>query len=115
MVGDHPRRVGGEDRWSLSQLLQYMARPPIAESRLERTATGDILYKLKTPWSDGTIGIHLSPSELIEKLIALIPPRSTLWSAMVEPLLDLVNLVLSCASGTKTSEQVKEWFDSHKC
>lgn len=40
-------------------LSKYMACPPIAEFRLERT--------------DGTIGIHLSPSELIEKLIALIP------------------------------------------
>jgi len=54
-----------------------MARPPIAEDRLERTATGDILYKLKTCWDDGTMGIQLSPSELIEKLIALIPPRSS--------------------------------------
>jgi len=54
-----------------------MARPPLAEDRLERTATGDILYKLKEAWNDGTAGIHLSPSELIEKLIALIPPRSS--------------------------------------
>ncbi len=54
-----------------------MARPPIAEDRLERTASGDILYKLKEAWNDGTAGIQLSPSELIEKLIALIPPRSS--------------------------------------
>jgi hypothetical protein len=39
-----------------------------AEDRLERMATGDILYKLKEAWNDGTIGIRLSPSELIEKL-----------------------------------------------
>lgn len=69
------RRVGSEDRRNLSQLINYMARPPLAEDRLERTATGDILYKLKEAWNDGTIGIQLSPSELIEKLIALIPPR----------------------------------------
>ena len=54
-----------------------MARPPIAEERLEILSAGDILYKLKNPWDDGTIGIQLSPSELIEKLIALIPPRSS--------------------------------------
>jgi hypothetical protein len=50
--------------------------PPVAEVRLERTESGDILYKLKTPFRDGTIGIQLSPSELIEKRIAQIPPRS---------------------------------------
>ncbi|MCX6129492.1 MAG: transposase [Proteobacteria bacterium] len=54
-----------------------MARPPISEDRLERTDSGDILYKLKSPWSDGTVDIQLSPTELIEKLIALIPPRSS--------------------------------------
>jgi len=71
------RRVGSEDRRNLSQLIHYMARPPIAEDRLERTVNADILYKLKNSWNDGTAGIQLSPSELIEKLIALIPPRSS--------------------------------------
>ncbi len=36
-------RVVREERRNLSQLINYMARPPIAEDRLERTATGDIL------------------------------------------------------------------------
>ena len=43
------RRVGSQDGRSLSQLINYMARPPIAEDRLERTGSGDILYKLKSP------------------------------------------------------------------
>ena len=59
------RTVGREDRKSLSQLINYMARPPIAEQRLERDETGEIVYKLKQPWDDGTLGIKLSPSELI--------------------------------------------------
>jgi hypothetical protein len=71
------RTVCREDRQSLHQLIGYMARPPIAEERLERTDSGDIVYKLKNSWSDGTTGIRLSPSEMIEKLIALIPPRSS--------------------------------------
>jgi hypothetical protein len=54
-----------------------MARPPIAEERLKTNAAGDIEYGLRKPWADGTTGIKLSPSELIEKLIALIPPRSS--------------------------------------
>jgi hypothetical protein len=31
-------------------------------------------FRLKTPWSDGTQAILLSPLELIEKLAALVPP-----------------------------------------
>lgn len=69
--------MGRDDRRGLSQLINYMARPPTAEERLERNDAGEIGYRLKQPWSDGTAGIKLSPSELIEKLIALIPPRSS--------------------------------------
>jgi len=69
--------VGREDRRGLSQLINYMARPPIAEDRLGRNEAGEIEYRLKQAWSDGTAGIKLSPSELIEKLMALIPPRSS--------------------------------------
>ena len=71
------RRAEREDRQRLSQLINYMARPPIAEQRLERDDSGDIVYHLKNSWSDGTSGVKLSPSELIEKLVALIPPRSS--------------------------------------
>jgi hypothetical protein len=40
------------------------------------TQTSDELlsFQLKTPWSDGTTAILLSPLELIEKLAALVPP-----------------------------------------
>ena len=31
-------------------------------------------FALKTPWSDGTTHLMLSPHELIEKLAALVPP-----------------------------------------
>jgi len=31
-------------------------------------------FTLKTPWSDGTSHLLLSPMELLEKLAALIPP-----------------------------------------
>ncbi len=71
------RQIHCEDRQGLSQLINYMARPPIAEQRLTKKAAGDIEYRLRQPWADGTTGIKLSPSELIEKLIALIPPRSS--------------------------------------
>lgn len=68
------RQIEGEDRLGLSQLINYMARPPIAEDRLSKNAAGEIECRRKQPWTDGTGGIQLSPAELIEKLIALIPP-----------------------------------------
>jgi hypothetical protein len=33
-----------------------------------------LLYELKTPYSDGTTFIQFTPTELIEKLVALVPP-----------------------------------------
>ena len=35
--------------------------------------SGQALLTLKTPWDDGTCRIVLSPTELIEKLAALVP------------------------------------------
>ena len=32
-------------------------------------------FTLETPWADGTTSLMLSPTELIEKLAALVPPR----------------------------------------
>ncbi|MCX6129491.1 MAG: transposase, partial [Proteobacteria bacterium] len=39
------RQIHREDRQGLSQLINYMARPPIAEERLTRHAAGDIEYR----------------------------------------------------------------------
>ena len=44
--------------------------------RLQAEANGDLVYTFTHPWSDGTTGIRLSPVELLEKLVALVPlPR----------------------------------------
>ncbi len=42
--------------------------------RLHEDANGDLVYRFTHPWSDGTMGIRLSPLELLEKLSALVPP-----------------------------------------
>jgi hypothetical protein len=56
-----------------------MGRPALSIERLEEAGDGDLIYYLRNEWKDGTTGIKLSPSEMIEKLIALIPPpRSAL-------------------------------------
>jgi hypothetical protein len=64
--------AGENDR--LEKLCRYVARPPIAEMRLQETRDGNILYRFKKEWSDGTQAVLFSPEEFIEKLVALIPP-----------------------------------------
>jgi hypothetical protein len=64
------------DRERLEHLARYVLRPPVAQDALERTADGRILLKLRRPWHDGTRALLFEPSELIERLAALVPePR----------------------------------------
>lgn len=58
----------------LEQLVRYTARPAVSEERLSEASNGDIHYKLKNPWTDGTTGVVFSPLEFLEKLSALVPP-----------------------------------------
>ncbi|MEI7591187.1 MAG: transposase, partial [Deltaproteobacteria bacterium] len=68
--------IKAHERDRLEKLVRYMARPAIADERLSLTADNSIKLRLKNPWRDGTESILFSPSEFIEKLIALVPiPR----------------------------------------
>ncbi len=51
-----------------------MGRPPLSEQRLSKTADGKLRVKLKSPWSDGTSSIILTPMEFLERLVAIVPP-----------------------------------------
>lgn len=62
------------DRDKLERLCRYTARPPVALERLRETGDGKILYRLKTQYSDGTPHVLFDPLELVEKVVALIPP-----------------------------------------
>jgi hypothetical protein len=62
------------NRARLEQLVRYTARPAVSEERLSQATNGDIHYRLKTPWTDGTTGVVFSPLEFLEKLAALVPP-----------------------------------------
>jgi len=49
---------------------------PVELERLAQNANSDLVYTFTHPWSDGTVGIRLSPLELLEELAALVPlPR----------------------------------------
>ena len=67
-------RIAGPDRRGLERLCRYVARPALAGGRLRLVDADPLSFALKTPWSDGTRPLLLSPMELLEKLAALVPP-----------------------------------------
>lgn len=56
------------------RLARYLCRPPVSVDRLTLTAQGQVGYRLKTPYRDGTTDIVLEPSDFIAHLAALVPP-----------------------------------------
>jgi hypothetical protein len=66
--------VEAEQRAKLERLTRYVSRPPVAEERLDLTAQGQVRYRLKTPYRDGTTHIVLEPLDFIARLAALVPP-----------------------------------------
>ena len=71
--------VPAGDRERLEHLCRYVLRPPIAQGTIEETADGKVLLRLRRPWHDGTRAIRFEPTELLEKIAAMIPkPRLNL-------------------------------------
>lgn len=66
--------AGGRDREKLEKLIRYMARGPIATERLSESFPNLLIYKMKTPWRDGTTQVSFSYLDFIARLVALIPP-----------------------------------------
>ncbi len=67
-------QIPGWDRKRLFNLCCYITRPPLSSESLEQLPNGDLTFKLKTPWDDGTTHLVFTPTEFIEKLAAIIPP-----------------------------------------
>ncbi len=63
-------------RDNLERLCRYITRPAIAEKRLSLTNQGNVRYKLKTPYRDGTTHVIFEPVDFIAKLAAL---NDRLW------------------------------------
>ena len=67
--------IDGRDRRRLERLCRYVARPPVAQERLELTADHQrLVYRFKHAWRDGTHAVVLDHLDLIARLVALIPP-----------------------------------------
>ncbi|MFN8626849.1 MAG: transposase [Candidatus Binatia bacterium] len=68
--------VPAGDPERLEHLCRYVLRPPLAQEAIEWTADGKVLLRLRRPWRDGPRAICFEPSELLEKIAAIIPkPR----------------------------------------
>ena len=57
----------------LKNMLQYVLRPGIANDRIDVLPSGDILYRLKKMFSDGTTHVHFAAQEFLERIAALVP------------------------------------------
>ena len=67
------------ERDKLERLCRYISRPALSEKRLSLTSAGNIRYKLKTPYSDGTTHVIFESLVFISKLASLVPkPRVNL-------------------------------------
>ncbi len=67
--------IEATDRKGLERTLRYMGRPPLSVERLKLAPDGHrLILALKSPWRNGTSKIMLTPFELLERLVALIPP-----------------------------------------
>jgi hypothetical protein len=66
--------VPARDRRRLERLCRYAARPPVSTERLSRLPGGQLLYRLKHRWRDGTSHVVFDGLELLERLAALVPP-----------------------------------------
>ena len=66
--------VRARDRQALERLCRYVGRPPLALGRVQELPDGRVSIALRRPWSDGTTDFVLTAAQLVERLIAGVPP-----------------------------------------
>jgi len=67
------------ERDKLERLCRYITRPAVSTERLSLTPQGNVRYRLKTPYRDGTTEVILEPLDFMSRLAALVPtPRINL-------------------------------------
>lgn len=61
------------------RLCRYVARPAVSSERLSLSRHGNVLYRLRRAWRDGTTHVVFEPLVFLERLAALVPrPRTHL-------------------------------------
>jgi hypothetical protein len=112
--------VPARDRRRLERLCRYVARPPLANERLDELPDGRLALRLKTRWRDGTSHLLMERSELIERLVPLIPPPRAhqvryhgilapcaSWRDQVVPAGDAAIQVTGCEPEAKTEGPIE--------
>lgn len=67
------------ERKKLERVCRYISRPSLSEERLSLSANGQVVYKLKNAFDNGTTHIVLEPLDLLARLASLVPrPRVNL-------------------------------------
>ena len=63
-----------KERQKLERLCRYISRGALSEKRLSIGNQGQVIYRLKTPYNNGTTHVVFSPMDFMARLAALIPP-----------------------------------------
>ena len=67
------------ERKKLERVCRYISRPSLSEKRLSLNSKGQVIYKLKKAYDNGTTHIVLDPLDFLSRLASLIPrPRINL-------------------------------------
>ena len=61
------------ERKKREHICRYISRPSLSEERLSVNNQGQVIYKLKTPYQNGTTHIVLSPLVFLSRPSSLIP------------------------------------------
>ena len=61
------------ERKKLERICRYISRPSLSEERLFLNGRGQVVYKLKTPYNNGTTHIVLDPLDFLSRLASLVP------------------------------------------
>ena len=63
-----------KERQKLERLCRYISRGALSEKRLSIGKQGQVIYRLKSPYNNGTTHVVFSPMDFMARLAALIPP-----------------------------------------
>jgi len=61
------------ERDRLERLCRYITRPAVCMERLSVNSAGQVVYRLKHPFRDGTTHVLFSPEDFIARLAAVVP------------------------------------------
>ena len=98
------------ERKKREHICRYISRPSLSEERLSVNANGQVIYKLKTPYQNGTTHIVLSPLDFLSRLSSLVPrPRVhlTRFHGVFAPHFKYRSLIIPKPTSKKSSSAEK--------